>query len=80
MKLLEIKRGDRNMKISSNKITASEEIDVQSNRGYLLQCIEDGVLDKDVVIDELLAYISESDAENIINTLELEYVEEYDEY
>lgn len=68
------------MKISSNKITASEEIDVQSNRGYLLQCIEDGVLDKDVVIDELLAYISESDAENIINTLELEYVEEYDEY
>lgn len=68
------------MKISSNKITASEEIDVQSNRGYLLQCIEDGVLDKDVLIDELLAYISESDAENIINTLELEYVEEYDEY
>lgn len=68
------------MKISSNKITASEEIDVQSNRGYLLQCIEDGVLDKDVLIDELLAYISESDAENIINTFELEYVEEYDEY
>lgn len=68
------------MKISSNKITASEEIDVQSNRGYLLQCIEDRVLDKDVLIDELLAYISESDAENIINTLELEYVEEYDEY
>lgn len=68
------------MKISSNKITASEEIDVQSNRGYLLQCIEDGVLDKDVVINELLAYISESDAENIINTLELEYIEEYDEY
>lgn len=68
------------MKISSNKITASEEIDVQSNRGYLLQCIEDGILDKDVLIDELLAYISESDAENIINTLELEYVEEYDEY
>ena len=68
------------MKISSNKITASEEIDVQSNRGYLLQCVEDGVLDKDVLIDELLAYISESDAENIINTLELEYVEEYDEY
>lgn len=68
------------MKISSNKITASEEIDVQSNRGYLLHCIEDGVLDKDILIDELLAYISESDAENIINTLELEYVEEYDEY
>lgn len=68
------------MKISSNKITSSEEIHVQSNRGYLLQCIEDGVLDKDVLIDELLAYISESDAENIINTLELEYVEEYDEY
>lgn len=68
------------MKISSNKITASEGIDVQSNRGYLLQCIEDGVLDKDVLIDELLVYISESDAENIINTLELEYVEEYDEY
>lgn len=68
------------MKISSNKITASEEIDVQSNRGYLLQCIEDGVLDKDVLIDELLAYISESDAENIINTFELKYVEEYDEY
>lgn len=68
------------MKISSNKITASEEIDVQSNREYLLQCIEDGILDKDVLIDELLAYISESDAENIINTLELEYVEEYDEY
>lgn len=68
------------MKISSNKITASEGIDVQSNREYLLQCIEDGVLDKDVLIDELLAYISESDAENIINTLELEYVEEYDEY
>nr|DAK89637.1 MAG TPA: hypothetical protein [Caudoviricetes sp.] len=68
------------MKISSNKITASEEIDVQSNTGYLLQCIEDGVLDKDVLIDELLAYISESDAENIIKTLELEYVEEYDEY
>lgn len=68
------------MKISSNKITASEEIDIQSNRGYLLQCIEDGVLDKDVLIDELLAYISESDAENIINTFELEYVEEYDEY
>lgn len=68
------------MKISSNKIQASEEIDVQSNRGYLLQCIEDGVLDKDVLIDELLAYISESDAENIINTLELEYVEEYNEY
>lgn len=68
------------MKISSNKITASEEIDVQSNRRYLLQCIEDGVLDKDVLIDELLAYISESDAENIINTFELEYVEGYDEY
>lgn len=68
------------MKISSNKITASEEIDVQSNREYLLQCIEDGILDKDVLIDELLAHISESDAENIINTLELEYVEEYDEY
>lgn len=68
------------MKISSNKITASEEIDVQSNRGYLLQCIEDGILDKDVLIDELLTYISESDAENIINTLELEYIEEYDEY
>lgn len=68
------------MKISSNKITASEEIDVQSNRGYLLQCIEDGILDKDILIDELLAYISESDAANIINTLELEYVEEYDEY
>ena len=68
------------MKISSNKITASEEIDVQSSREYLLQCIEDGVLDKDVLIDELLAYISESDAENIINTFELEYVEEYDEY
>lgn len=68
------------MKISSNKIQTSEGIDVQSNRGYLLQCIEDGVLDKDVLIDELLAYISESDAENIINTLELEYVEEYDEY
>lgn len=68
------------MKISSNKITASEEIDVQSNRGYLLQCIEDGILDKDVLIDELLAYISESDAENIINTLELEYIEEYDKY
>ena len=68
------------MKISSNKITASEGIAVQNNRGYLLQCIEDGVLDKDVLIDELLAYISESDAENIINTLELEYIEEYDEY
>lgn len=68
------------MKISSNKITASEEIAVQSNREYLLQCIEDRVLDKDVLIHELLAYISESDAENIINTLELEYVEEYDEY
>ena len=68
------------MKISSNKIQASEGIDVQSNTGYLLQCIEDGVLDKDVLIDELLAYISESDAENIINTLELEYIEEYDEY
>ena len=60
------------MKISSNKITASEEIDVQSNREYLLQCIEDGILDKDVLIDELLAFISESDAENIINTLEHE--------
>lgn len=68
------------MKISSNKIQASEGIDAQSNTGYLLQCIEDGVLDKDVLIDELLAYISESDAENIINTLELQYVEEYDEY
>jgi hypothetical protein len=68
------------MRISLNKITASEQIDVQSNRGYLLQCIEDGVLDKDVLIDELLAYISESDVENIINTLELKYIEEYDEY
>lgn len=68
------------MKISKQSLQASEDIDVQSNRGYLLQCIEDGVLDKDVLIDELLAYISESDAENIINTLELEYVEEYDEY
>lgn len=68
------------MKISSNKIQASEGIDAQSNIEYLLQCIEDGILDKDVLIDELLAYISESDAENIINTLELDYVEEYDEY
>lgn len=68
------------MKISKQSIQASEEIDVQSNRGYLLQCIEDGVLDKNVLIAELLAYISESDAENIINTLELEYIEEYDEY
>lgn len=68
------------MKISKQSIQASEGIDVQSNTGYLLQCIEDGVLDKDVLIDELLAYISENDAENIINTLELEYIEEYDEY
>lgn len=68
------------MKISSNKITASEGIDVDSNRGYLLQCVEDGVLDKDTLIDELLAYISESDAEEIINMLELDYHEQYDEY
>ena len=69
------------MRISTNKVTASEGIDVNSNRGYLLQCIEDGVLDKDILIDELLAYISESDAEEIINMLELNYHEdEYDEY
>lgn len=69
------------MKITANKITASEEIDVDSNRGYLLQCIEDGILDKDKLIDELLAYISEDDAEEMINMLELDYHEdEYDEY
>lgn len=69
------------MRISTNKVTASEGIDVNSNRGYLLQCIEDGVLDKDILIHELLAYISESDAEEIINMLELNYDEDnYDEY
>ena len=68
------------MKISKQSIQASEGIDVQSNRSYLLQCIEDGVLDKDKLIDELLAYISEDDAEEIINMLELDYIEEYDEY
>ena len=62
------------------KITSSEGIDVNSNRGYLLQCIEDGILDKGILIDELLAYISESDAEEIINMLELDYHEQYDEY
>lgn len=58
------------------KITSSEGIDVSSNRGYLLQCIEDGILDKDILIDELLAYILESDAEHIIKTLELDYHED----
>lgn len=68
------------MRISKQSIQASEGIDVNSNRGYLLQCVEDGVLDKDRLIDELLAYISESDAQEIINMLELDYHEQYDEY
>ena len=68
------------MRISSNKITASEEIDVNSNRGYLFQCLDDEIIDPTMLCRELLHFISETDAEDIINAFELNYHEDEDEY
>lgn len=68
------------MKISKQRIQASEGIDVQSNRGYLLQCLDDEMIDPTMLCRELLHHISESSAGEIINVFELKYVEEYDEY
>lgn len=66
------------MKIT--KITANEGLDGMTNKEYLYQCLDDGVVDAQVVCRELLHFISESDAEEIVTTLELDYDEEYDEY
>lgn len=66
------------MKIT--KITANEGLDGMTNKEYLYQCLDDEVVDAQVLCRELLHFISESDAEEIVTTLELDYHQEYDEY
>lgn len=68
------------MRISSNKIIAYEGIDGMTNKEYLYQCLDDEIIDPTMLCRELLHFISESDAEEIVTTLELDYREEYDEY
>ena len=58
------------------KITANEELDRMTNKEYLFECLNDEIIDAQVLCRELLHYISESDAEHIINTLELDYHED----
>lgn len=66
------------MKIT--KITASEETHLMTNKEYLFELLDKGELNSITLVRELLHYISENDAEEIINTFELEHIEEYDEY
>lgn len=69
------------MRISSNKIIAYEGIDGMTNKDYLFQCLDDEIIDPTMLCHELLHFISESDAEDIINAFEVNYHEdEYDEY
>lgn len=69
------------MRISSNKIITYGGIDGMTNKDYLFQCLDDEIIDPTMLCRELLHFISESDADNIINAFELNYHEdEYDEY
>ena len=62
------------------KITANEELDGMTNKEYLYQCLDDEIIDAQVICRELLHFISESDAEEIVTTLELDYREDDYEY
>lgn len=65
------------MKITN--ITASGSVDGMTNKEYLYQYLDDEV-GAQVLCRELLHFISERDAEEIVRTLGLDYHEEYDEY
>lgn len=72
----ELRELKKNMKIQSSKKVTCGYGGFESNRDYIIDCIENGWISENTVLYEFLYYCSEDDCDEIIRTLGLDDFED----